>query len=92
MRSGARAEDMVNICEPLINVVTSDKPKRLTGLNQKVDYSFKRALIESVHSGSDYFVSEGSLIQTIIQVQPGITKTAIEDQRSFEGWKHENNI
>jgi hypothetical protein len=33
---GARAEDMVNICEPLINVVRSSKPKRLTGLNQKV--------------------------------------------------------
>lgn len=36
MRLGARAEDMVNTCEPLINVVTSNKPKRLIGLNQKV--------------------------------------------------------
>ena len=27
---------MVNISEPLINVVTSNKPKRLIGLNQKV--------------------------------------------------------
>ena len=26
---------MVNICEPLLNVVTSNKPKMLTGLNQK---------------------------------------------------------
>lgn len=27
---------MVNICEPLINAVRLNKPKRLTGLNQKV--------------------------------------------------------
>ena len=27
---------MVNICESLINVVTENKPKMLTGLNQKV--------------------------------------------------------
>jgi hypothetical protein len=27
---------MVNICEPLLNVVTSNKPKVLIGLNQKV--------------------------------------------------------
>lgn len=27
---------MVNICEPLINVVTRNKPKMLIGLNQKV--------------------------------------------------------
>ena len=27
---------MVNICESLINVVINDKPKMLTGLNQKV--------------------------------------------------------
>ena len=26
---------MVNTCKPLINVVTSNKPKRLIGLNQK---------------------------------------------------------
>ena len=26
---------MVNTCEPLINVVKNDKPKMLTGLNQK---------------------------------------------------------
>ena len=27
---------MTNICELLINIVTSDKPKMLTGLDQKV--------------------------------------------------------
>ncbi|HFX7245141.1 TPA: hypothetical protein ACIGUS_005050, partial [Escherichia coli] len=32
----ARLNDMVNICELLINIVIPDKPKMLTGLNQKV--------------------------------------------------------
>jgi len=35
-RSGARIDGMVNLCELLINVVITDKPKALTGLNQKV--------------------------------------------------------
>ena len=30
---GARLSGMVNICELLINVVTENKPKMLTGLN-----------------------------------------------------------
>ncbi len=29
-------DDMANICEPLINVVRSNKPKGLKGLDQKV--------------------------------------------------------
>jgi len=33
---GARNDDMDNICELLINVVSASKPKMLTGLNQKV--------------------------------------------------------
>ena len=33
-RSGASVEGMVNICEPLVNVVTKNKPKRLVGLGQ----------------------------------------------------------
>ena len=34
--SGAGNDDMDNICELLINVVSASKPKMLTGLNQKV--------------------------------------------------------
>jgi hypothetical protein len=32
----ARVDGMANRCEPLINVVISNKPKMLTGLDQKV--------------------------------------------------------
>jgi hypothetical protein len=34
-RSGARADGTINTREPLINAVTDNKPKMLTGLNQK---------------------------------------------------------
>ena len=32
---GSEGDGTVNTCEPLINVVTSDKPKMLIGLSQK---------------------------------------------------------
>lgn len=51
-------------------------------------YSFKRALIESVEGGSHAFVSEGTLTRQPIQLQPGVVQQAINDNRSFEGWRH----
>jgi hypothetical protein len=36
IRMGARNDGMCNICELLINVVKVNRPKMLTGLNQKV--------------------------------------------------------
>lgn len=53
-------------------------------------YVFRRALIESCPGGSDFFVSEGMLAQRQVQVQPGVIQTAVEDQRTFEGWRHED--
>ncbi len=53
-------------------------------------YSCKRALIDSVLGGTDFFVSEGTIAQQPIQIQPGVTQIAIEDRRTFEGWRHEN--
>ena len=38
---------MVNICESLINVVTSNKPKMLTGLNQNGMWSGLDAALSS---------------------------------------------
>jgi hypothetical protein len=40
---------MVNTCELLINVVTSDKPKMLTGLGQKGHRSGYRVLLLPCH-------------------------------------------
>jgi hypothetical protein len=53
-------------------------------------YSCKRALIDSAPGGTDFFVSEGTITQQPIQIQPGVTQIAIEDRRTFEGWRHEN--
>lgn len=49
------------------------------------NYSMRRALIESVDGGCDVFLSEGVLKK---QASPN-GQNAIQDDRSFEGWKHE---
>lgn len=65
-------------------------PRQVLGSQQQVSYSFRRALIESISGGSDFFVSEGTLVQSTVQTQPNVVKIAIEDHRDYEGWKHEN--
>jgi hypothetical protein len=54
-----------------------------------MSYSYTRALIESVDGGSDAFLTEGRY-NSIVQPQPapqaGIP--AIQNIRSFEGWRH----
>ena len=66
-----------------------DPRQILSGRNQ-ASYSLRRALLESISGGSNYYVSEGTLTQVSNMIQPGITQTAIQDQRDFEGWKHES--
>lgn len=48
-------------------------------------YSLRRALIESISGGCDVFISEGAAIKHQNQVGQWL----IEDNRTFEGWKHE---
>ena len=48
-------------------------------------YSMRRALIESVEGGCDVFVSEGTLSK---QNLPN-GQQAIQDNRTFESWRHE---
>jgi len=56
-----------------------------------VHYSFRRGLIESLEGGTDVFVSEGVLSKKVIQIQPGmVSQMALNDNRTFEGWQHEN--
>ena len=56
---------------------------------EQIEYCLRRGLIESCIGGSHCFMSEGTLFARQAQVGPGIMGTAIEDRRSFEGWKHE---
>ncbi|MDY6896445.1 MAG: serine protease, partial [Thermotogota bacterium] len=52
------------------------------------NYLHKRALIESFAGGSHKFISKGELIKQQTTEPQGITKTSIQDNRSFEGWNH----
>ncbi len=49
------------------------------------NYSMRRALIESIEGGCDVFVSEGSLSRH--NLPNG--QQAIQDNRTFEAWRHE---
>ena len=65
-------------------------PNSLLGTANTKDYSLPRALIESVAGGSHRFFSEGKLNKTQIQPQPGVIQVAVQDTRTFEGWRHVN--
>ena len=59
---------------------------------QSVSYIYTRALIESHGHGAHHFVSEGEVVTTELMgpSQPGgpaVKQTAIQDQRTFEGWR-----
>lgn len=64
-------------------------PMSLLGTNSQVNYSLPRSLIESVTGGSDRFISEGILRRRQIQVAPNVQQEAVDDQRTFEGWRHQ---
>lgn len=61
-------------------------PNLLLAAQNPHNYSLRRALIESIDGGCDVFLSEGTLIRQ--NIQPG--QIATQDNRHFEGWKHEN--
>lgn len=64
-------------------------PNVQLGNSNQADYQLRRALIESLDYGTDVFVSEGKLIKQITQ-QGNQQQTQIQDNRTFEGWKREN--
>jgi Serine dehydrogenase proteinase len=60
-------------------------PNVILAKSSPSSYKMRRALIESVNGGCDVFLSEGVLLK--IPLPPG--QTAIKDERTFDGWKHE---
>jgi len=71
-------------------------PNLVLGAGTTTNYSCRRVLLESIQGGTDVYVTEGTLTktkQTINQPSPlpPITRSAIENQMNFEGWKHEEN-
>ena len=65
-------------------------PDTVLGTLPQVDYKFCRALVESGPGGSHGFYSEGQLMRHTIQIAPGVPQTAINDRRTFEGWRLEH--
>lgn len=66
------------------------------GGNMTANYSCRRVLLESIDGGTDIYVTEGTLIksnQILNQPSPlpPISRSIIENQMNFEGWKHEEN-
>lgn len=59
------------------------------GMQDAVNYDNRRCLIESVHGGSHYFTSEGMLTKVQFPSPTGHLQEGIQDQRLFEGWRHE---
>ena len=60
------------------------------GGQDEADYSFTRGLVESVIGGSYKFISEGSMLKQQIPDPNGNFQTNIQDNRVYEGWRHEN--
>lgn len=78
-----------------LEFMTPYDPNLILGANQLANYSCRRILIESIDGGTDVFVSEGNIVkqQQAIPQQPPLPplqRTIIDDNRTFEGWKHEN--
>ena len=62
-------------------------PAKIIGADQKVDYLFKRCLIELVAYGQDGFISEALLIKDTVVVN-GTPRTSIGNNLRYEGWRH----
>ncbi len=62
-------------------------------LNNSEDgiYSNRRVILESIYGGSDAFISEGNLIRQIIPNNGMQPQSIVNDNRTFEGWRHEEN-
>lgn len=75
--------------ESELELTSKFDPFALIGGNNQLNYSVKRALIESVAGGSHFFITEGVLTTAQAQIQRGVMQNVVNDQRTFEGWRHE---
>mgnify|MGYP003575343685 CR=1 FL=1 len=70
-------------------------PNVILGQNPTANYAIRRSIIESTERGTDVYVSEGTLTRktdTVVVAPhlPPVTQVSIQDNRRFEGWKHED--
>lgn len=60
----------------------------ILGSKDEANYSFRRAVIESLTGGAHTFTSEGVLSRQKVEIQPGVVGDAVHDQRQIEAWRH----
>jgi hypothetical protein len=74
-------------------------PPLLLANANSCQYSFHRAIIDSIPGGGDVFISEGQISKQVVTPQaiqglpPGMMPTMlpqsiVHDNRTFEGWRH----
>lgn len=64
-------------------------PNMILGDVDQQEYSLRQALIESLPTGTHVFCKEGVLRRLRGTDQRGMPQILINDQLSFQGWKHE---
>ena len=68
-------------------------PNILLNQQNPYHYTFRRGLIEALYNGTDVYVSEGDLSITKVggmgPMGPMPVQNQLQDNRIFEGWKHE---
>lgn len=74
-----------------LSLTTPYEPILILGNEATINYSFPRSLIECAECGSFRFISEGNLAKRQIP-KDGVMQQAIQDTRTFEGWKYEPPI
>ena len=60
----------------------------ILGSKDEANYSFRRAVIESLTGGAHTFTSEGVLSRQKVEIQPGVVGDTVHDQRQIEAWRH----
>ena len=78
-----------------LEISTPFNPNSILGESNQAVYNVRRSLIESIDGGTDVFISKGHLIKNSMPVQiapnmPPVIQTAVQDNRTFEGWSHED--
>ncbi|CAI3549132.1 SDH family Clp fold serine proteinase [Clostridium neonatale] len=65
-----------------VNLILNDSDSK--------QYYNRRVLLESISGGCDVFVSEGILTKQVM-MNGGIPQNIVNDNRTYEGWRHEEN-
>lgn len=74
-----------------LDLDTPYNPAIILNTANTVPYQYRRGLIESIEHGTDVFISEGVLEKQFFVPAPGMApQINLTDNRTFEGWKHEN--